>query len=90
METTYYKIIPQFRRFSDGVDYLSAHSYQCAFAIGSVVYDHNQTRISEPENAEFILIDELAMDINEFSENLSPGQIYIKDGFIQYFKEIKS
>ena len=89
MEITYYTILPQFRRFSDGVDYLSTHSYQFAFAIGSIVYDYNQTRISAPENAEFIPIDELAMDLKPYSEYLSPCQTYIKDWFIQYFKEIK-
>jgi hypothetical protein len=89
MEVAYYIIIPQFNKFNDGLSYLSTHSYQFAFAIGSVVYDYDGNRTSAPENSEFFQIDELAMDIKEYSEYLSPGETYVKDGFIQYFKEIR-
>lgn len=89
MEVIYYTIIPQFSKLNDGMNYLSTHSYQFAFAVGSVVYDCNGNRISSPENSEFFPISELAMDITQYSEYSSPGETYIKDGFIQYFKEIR-
>lgn len=89
MEVIYYKIIPQFIKFNDGMNYLSTYSYQFAFAVGSVVYDYNGNRASAPESAEFFPISDLAMDIKPYSEYLSPGETYIKDGFIQYFKEIR-
>lgn len=89
MEVTYYTILPQFSKFNDGINYLSTSPYKFAFAIGSNVYDYNGNRISAPENSEFILKNELAIDIKEYFEFLSPGQLYIKDGFITYFKEIR-
>lgn len=90
MERTYYIIIPQFISIDIALRYLNENSLSFNFYVAGKIYNSQRTEVQKPINAEIIPINKLAIQIFEFSEYLSPGQTYIQDGFIQYFKELKS
>lgn len=89
MEVIYYKILPLFNTVGDGLNYLTTSPYKFSFIADSVAYNHMGNIIPIPDNSETILINELAIDIKEKTDYLSPGHLYIKDGFIEYYKEIR-
>lgn len=89
MDRTYYIIVPQFTSIAEALDYLSRKtSYSFNFSVGTKIYDTKGNEIVEPTNFEIIPIEGLAMQIYEFTEDLWPGQTYIQDDFIKYFKEL--
>lgn len=89
MEETYYIILPQFTSLAEASNYFLNSDFKFSFAVNSTIYDENGNEISEPTNFEIIPIEQICMQIYESNNLLSPGQKHIKDGFIQYFKELK-
>lgn len=89
MEKTYYIILPQFTSTAEASTYFLNSEFKFSFAVNSNVYDENGNEIPEPANFDIIPIEQIAMQIYKSNDLLSPGQTHIKDGFIQYFKELK-
>ena len=89
MEKTYYIILPQFNSLAEASNYFLNSEFKFSFAVNSNVYDENGNEILEPTNFEIIPIEQIGMQIYDSNDFLSPGQTHIKDGFIQYFKELK-
>lgn len=89
METTYFIILPQFNNTIESSEYMSTHSIEFAFSVNSDSYDSEGNQIPMPQNATIIPINGISMDIKSDLDLVGPGELHIKDGFIQYFKEIK-
>lgn len=87
MDKTYYKIIPQFLSVSMALKYFKAQSIEFNFYVSGKIYNCSLEVIEKPLNCEIIPIHKLANQFCVYNEFTMPGQTYIKDGFIEYFKE---
>lgn len=84
MEKKEYIITPGFTTIEDGLKYLEDNNYEFSFSVNNETYNSNGVKINTPDNSEFILINNIYIDIYT---NAGPGQLYVEDGFLKYYKE---
>jgi hypothetical protein len=78
-------ILLGFNTLQEGIDYMQSSPYKFSFSFNGNSYDFTGLGISTPENSS--VIDEGGIYVCS-SENPSPGELYIENGFLQYYKEI--
>lgn len=89
-------VLLQFKSISDGVDYMLNQISPFSFCVGRVYYNNLGEQINYPEELEKPDYINLAkesgngyihIDIhNEPVEMMLPGDLYVSDGFIKYYK----
>lgn len=85
MDTKEFIIIPRFNSMEDGLNYLNSNDIKFIFGVGDKIFDSNSTEIDIPYDSEIINIDNISISINE---DPLPGQLYIEDDFLKYYKEL--
>lgn len=77
-------ILPRFKSIMDGLNYLNGTEYKFCFVSDGIAYSIDGIRIESPDNAEVINIENIYIEIYE---DPFPGQLYIENGFLKYYKE---
>jgi len=85
MNKTIYIILVGFNTLQEGLDYMTSSPYNFSFIVGGQTYDSLGNPIATPDNPEIIQYGQIYITDNE---NPAPGDLYIEDGFLKYYKEI--
>jgi len=84
MEKKEFIIIPEFTTIEDGLKYIVDNDIKFSFSVNNETYSSDGVKIDTPINCELININDIYIGIND---NPSPGQLYIEDDFLKYYKE---
>ena len=76
-------VLLQFNSISDGVDYMLNQISPFSFCVGGVYYNNLGEQITLSETPD-IIDGYIHIDIN--NEPVLPGDIYVSDGFMKYYK----
>jgi hypothetical protein len=78
-------VLVEFNSVLEGLDYINNLPDKFCFYVGGETYDINGDFMETPINSEIFGVNNICINI---INNTSPGQLYISDGFIKYYKEI--
>lgn len=78
-------VLVEFISVLEGLDYINNSPNKFCFYVGGQTYDINGNVIQTPSNYEIFGINNIYINI---TDDTAPGQLYISDGFIKYYKEI--
>lgn len=84
MEKKEYIILPEFISVEDALTYLETKNVKFSFSVNNETYSSDGVQISTPNNSEIIPINDIYIDIYE---NPQPGQLYVEDDYLKYYKE---
>jgi len=84
MERTEFIILPEFITIVNGLEYLETNKIKFSFSVNNETYSSDGVQISTPNNSEIIPINDIYIDIYE---NPQPGQLYVEDDYLKYYKE---
>jgi len=84
MNKFFYIILVQFSSINIGQKYMSDNNIYFAFCVDDNTYSAEGDIIKQPENSSIVSYGELSIKIHK---NPTPGQLFIKNGFLQYYKE---
>ena len=77
-----YIVLLEFNSISDGVEYMSNQISPFSFCVDGVYYNNLGIEISLSETPD-IIDGYIHIDIHE---NPVPGELYVSDGFMKYYK----
>jgi hypothetical protein len=80
-----YTFLFNFNTIQEGVDYMSNSPHKVAFSVGGQTYDKLGNPIPTPDYSDITEV------VNVFSVNNTnpwPGELYVDNGFLRYYKEI--
>ena len=80
-----YTFLFNFNTIQEGVDYMSNSPHKFAFSVGGQTYDNLGNPIPTPDYSE---ITEVVDVFTVNNVNPWPGDLYINNGFLRYYKEI--
>ena len=80
-----YTILVGFNTLQDGIDYMSSSPYKIAFSVGGQTYDDLGNSIQTPDYSEIVMVGDVFITN---TEGPAPGDLYIDNGFLRYYKEI--
>jgi hypothetical protein len=78
-------MLPQFTSKTAGLNYLKNTDNKFCFVAKNKVYDILGEEIISPDNSDIINITDIYIEIYE---NPQPGQLYIENDFLKYYKEM--
>lgn len=84
MEKKEFIIIPEFITIEDGLKYIKDNDTKFSFSVNNETYSSDGVKIDVPINYEVININNIYIDIYD---NPCPGQLYIENDFLKYYKE---
>lgn len=77
-------ILPRFDSIEEGVNYVNESLFDFYFSVNGVTYTELGVETTTPDNSEFIPIEGIHLGIYE---NAQPGELYIENSLIKYYKE---
>jgi hypothetical protein len=77
-------ILPQFTSIVIGLNYLKSTENKFCFVAKNKTYSIDGKKIDTPDNSEVINIDDIYIEL--YGDPL-PGQLYIENDFLKYYKE---
>lgn len=84
MEKKEFIVIPAFTSFVDALKYIENSKIKFSFSVNNETYSSNSIKNYTPTNGTVININDICIDIYV---NPSPGQLYIDNDFLKYYKE---
>ena len=84
MEKKEFIIIPEFTTIEDGLKYIVNNDIKFSFSVNNETYSSNGIKINTPNNSEIININNIFIGVYY---NAGPGQLYIENDFLKYYKE---
>ena len=82
-----YIILPSFGTIEEGVNYLDVNVFDFYFSVEGLAYTELGESTDLPENYEIVPIEGVHI---ELYENPEPGQLYIENNLLKYYKEDRS
>jgi hypothetical protein len=77
-------VLVEFNSVLEGLDYMNISPNKFCFYVDGQTYDINGNVIQTPNNSEIFGINNIYINI---TDDTAPGQLYISEGFIKYYKE---
>ncbi len=77
-------ILPQFTSIVTGLNYLKDTEHKFCFVAKNKTYNIEGKVIDTPDNSEVISIVDIYIELHE---DPFPGQLYIENDFLKYYKE---
>lgn len=77
-------ILPIFNSIEEGSSYLTTSALDFAFSVNNKTYSITGIEIDTPINSQLIPINDIYIQLHGDPQ---PGQLYVEDGFLKYFKE---
>ena len=84
MEKKEFIILPEFTSLANGLKYIKTNNINISFSVNGGIFSSNSIKIDVPNNSTIIPIDGIYIDIYD---NPMPGQLYIDNDFLKYYKE---
>ena len=84
MEKKEFIIIPEFTSLINALDYIENNKIKISFSVNGVTYSSNGIKNYTPNNGTIMNINDIYIDIYV---NPSPGQLYVDNDFLKYYKE---
>ena len=78
-------VLLEFNSISDGVDYMLNQISPFSFCVGRVYYNNLGEQITLSETPDII---DGYIHIDIHNEPLIPGDLYVSDGFMKYYKMV--
>ena len=85
MKKKVYIILIGFNSIQEGIEYNQTSPYKISFSVDGVTYNEDGDVIETPNNSGVIPNVGIYVCNNQ---NPIPGQLYIEDGFLKYFKYV--
>jgi hypothetical protein len=80
-----YTILVGFNTLQNGIDYMFSSPYKIAFSVDGQTYSYLGQPIDTPVDSEIIMVGNVFITN---TEDPAPGDVYIDNGFLKYYKEI--
>ena len=78
-------VLIEFNSIYDGMEYINSSPNKFSFYVNGTTYNMYGNEIQTPTEYELYSFGDIFIEI---TNDDSPGQLYISDGFIKYYKEM--
>ena len=79
-----YTILIGFGTINEGIDFMTNSIYKIAFSVNNQTYNYLGQPIDTPLDSEIVMVGGVFITN---TEDPAPGDVYIDNGFLKYFKE---
>lgn len=78
-------ILIEFKTIEEGLNFMNESENYFSFSVKNKTYSSVGQEIKTPDNSSIIYFGDIFIGI---IENPMPGELFIENGFLQYYKEI--